>query len=73
MSTEPRLATAILVTTGRGEDDGPDGGVVLGAFEGRGDAGTDGVRQAVDRWVGEGNDRDSALDSVVDLSHSKMS
>ena len=44
-----------------GEDDRPYRGVGLGPLEGRGDARADGVRQAVDRRIGEREDRDGAV------------
>ena len=65
----PDVGAAGEETAGPGEDDGPDVGVGLSPLEGRGYARTDGVRQAVDGWVGEGDDRDGAIDSVIDLRH----
>ena len=56
-------------TAAAGQDDRADGGVVLRALERGGDAGADGVRETVDGGIGERDDRDGAVDSVVDVRH----
>src|SRR5688572_28518398 len=65
----PDVGAAGEESAGPREDDGSDRGVDLGAFESRRYAGTDGVREAVDWRVGEGDDRSSAVDPVVDLHY----
>ena len=63
----PDVGAAGEEAAGAGEDDGADGRVGQRTLEGRGDAGADSVGETVDGWVGEGDDRDGAVDSVAGL------
>ena len=67
----PDVGAAGEQTSRAGEDDRADVGIEPGALEGLSQPGADGVREAVDRRVREGDDRHAAVQPKVDVGHAK--